>query len=82
MEHRPGTSDPERRASSGLHLVYDLASVSKVAGVATSVLFVCESGSLRLIASVSYLFCLREDDHPGTLDHTSGLDPFIPNRDH
>lgn len=65
-------------------LLYDLASVSKVVGVGTLLIFLIQAGKIQLDAPlVTY--------YPAFLDktvtirqlatHTSGINPFIPNRD-
>lgn len=79
-----GLADPESGLETGPGLVYDLASVSKVVGVGTLAAFLLERGQLDLDAPFSQIYPAFEN--PGVslrqlLTHTSGLDPFIPNRD-
>ena len=83
-EHYLGVADPEKGEPVGADLVYDLASVSKVVGVATICAFLYAKGELALDRPFKELYprfahsrtTIRE-----LLTHTSGLDPFIPNRD-
>lgn len=80
-EHYLGTTDGKVPVTAGLH--YDLASVSKVVGIGTVVTFLVNSGALDLEESlVTYYPDFH--DHSVTLrqlvTHTSGIDPFIPNR--
>lgn len=82
QEHYIGTLDGQRPVTKGL--VYDLASVSKVVGVATVCIAMINSGALALDTPLRYYYpdaqklevTLRQ-----LLTHTSGLDPYIPNRD-
>ena len=65
-------------------LVYDLASVSKVVGVGTLLIFLWYQGKLDLERPVTDF--LAESDYPDItirqlLTHATDLDPFIPNRD-
>lgn len=65
-------------------LVYDLASVSKVVGVATVMIPLLQSGRLDLDTPLKAYY--PEVSNPTVtirelLTHTSGIDPFIPNRD-
>ncbi len=48
-EHYLGLADPEKGESVVADLVYDLASVSKVVGVATICAFVCERGACSIV---------------------------------
>ena len=83
-EHYLGLADPENGEPVGADLVYDLASVSKVVGVATICAFLYAKEELPLDRPFKELYprfahsrtTIRE-----LLTHTSGLDPFIPNRD-
>ena len=83
-EHYLGVADPEKGGPVEADLVYDLASVSKVVGVATICAFLYAKGELPLDRPFKELYprfahsrtTIRE-----LLTHTSGLDPFIPNRD-
>lgn len=77
-----GTTDGHQAVKEGL--VYDLASVSKVVGVATVCLFLVNSGALELDLPLKTYY--PDMVHEGVtirqlLTHTSGLDPYIPNRD-
>lgn len=83
-EHYLGLANPEIGEPVCAGLVYDLASVSKVVGVATICAFLYARGELPLDQSFKELY--PPFAHPRTtirelLTHTSGLDPFIPNRD-
>lgn len=65
-------------------LIYDLASVSKVVGVGTICIFMINNGALELDYPLKYYYHDFENDKVTVrqlLTHTSGLDPFIPNRD-
>lgn len=77
-----GTLDGQTPTGPGL--VYDLASVSKVVGVGTVINRLFAAGCLQLETPlVTYLPDFKEATVTlGQLvTHTSGLDPFIPNRD-
>ncbi|HFR4577156.1 TPA: serine hydrolase domain-containing protein [Streptococcus suis] len=65
-------------------LTYDLASVSKVVGAGTLAIFLVNSGVLELDRSLQSYLPAFADSHVTIrqlLTHTSGIDPFIPNRD-
>ncbi|TCD45560.1 serine hydrolase [Streptococcus sp. X16XC17] len=65
-------------------LVYDLASVSKVVGVGTVLIFLLQSGRLDLDKTFQSYYPAFQDETVTIRDlvtHTSGIDPFIPNRD-
>lgn len=65
-------------------LLYDLASLSKVVGIGTLLIFLLQEGKIDLD-------CPLKSYYPAVADasltirqlvtHTSGIDPFIPNRD-
>ena len=79
-----GLSDPERDLKTESGLVYDLASVSKVVGVGTVLIFLWQQGKLDIDRPVTDF--LPECDYPDItirqlLTHATDLDPFIPNRD-
>ena len=79
-----GQSDPEHGFKTKAGLVYDLASVSKVVGVGTLLIFLCHQGNLDLERPVTDF--LPDSDYPDIsirqlLTHATDLDPFIPNRD-
>lgn len=82
QEHYIGTIDGHAPTKPGL--LYDLASVSKVVGVSTICIKMITQGLLKLDAPLVYYYpefgngdvTLRQ-----LLTHTSGLDPYIPNRD-
>ena len=82
QEHYLGTQDGTIPVVPGL--TYDLASVSKVVGVGTLCLFYLQAGKLDLDEKLSTYYpevvdktlTLRQ-----LLSHSSGIDPFIPNRD-
>ncbi|MEY8463479.1 serine hydrolase domain-containing protein [Streptococcus merionis] len=77
-----GTQDGQQKTVSGL--VYDLASVSKVVGVATVLIQLISQGKVELDQSLKYYYPDVRDETltiRQLLTHTSGIDPFIPNRD-
>ena len=79
-----GQSDPEHGLQTEAGFVYDLASVSKVVGVGTLLIFLWYQGKLDLERPVTDF--LSECDYPDIsigqlLTHATDLDPFIPNRD-
>lgn len=79
-----GLADPEQGHPVRAGLVYDLASVSKVLGVGTLFAFLQARGELDLDAPLRHYYPVFHDDGVSLrqlLTHTSGLDPFIPNRD-
>ena len=83
-EHYLGLADPEKGEPVEADLVYDLASVSKVVGVATICAFLYAKGELALdrpFKEVYPHFAHEKTTIRELLTHTSGLDPFIPNRD-
>ncbi|EJN94411.1 serine hydrolase domain-containing protein [Streptococcus ratti] len=65
------------------NLFYDLASVSKVIGVGTVCIFMLNSGLLELDQSLQFYYPAFHDKSVTLrqlLTHTSGIDPYIPNR--
>lgn len=79
-----GLADPQEKKATQAGLVYDLASVSKVVGVGTLAAFLYEQGKLELdLPLQDYYPAFHREDVTlrQLLTHTSGLDPFIPNRD-
>ena len=79
-----GLADPQEKKATQAGLVYDLASVSKVVGVGTLAAFLYEQGKLELDLPLQHYYpVFRREDVTlrQLLTHTSGLDPFIPNRD-
>lgn len=79
-----GLADPQEGKATQAGLVYDLASVSKVVGVGTLAAFLYEQDKLKLDLPLQHYYPAfhREDvTLRQLLTHTSGLDPFIPNRD-
>lgn len=65
-------------------MTYDLASVSKVVGVGTLATFMVNSGALELDRTLQSYYPAFADSQVTIrqlLTHTSGIDPFIPNRD-
>ena len=79
-----GLADPANQSATRAGLVYDLASVSKVVGVGTLVAFLFQTGDLDIDAPLRQYYPAFHDDRVTLrqlLTHTSGLDPFIPNRD-
>lgn len=84
QEYYLGESNPERSEKSRAGLVYDLASVSKVVGVGTILAFLFHEKKLDLDSPLTQYYPAFHDNSVtvGQLaTHTSGLDPFIPNRD-
>ncbi|WP_105104830.1 serine hydrolase domain-containing protein [Streptococcus suis] len=82
QEYYLGTQDGHTPVEAGL--TYDLASVSKVVGVGTLATFMVNSGALELdrtLQSYYPAFADSEVTIRQLLTHTSGIDPFIPNRD-
>lgn len=78
-----GESDPDQGQKTEADMVYDLASVSKVVGVGTIFAQLYEKGQLDLdlpLKEVYPLFQNPQVTFRQLLTHTSGLDPFIPNR--
>ncbi|MBF0778202.1 serine hydrolase domain-containing protein [Streptococcus cuniculi] len=65
-------------------LTYDLASVSKVVGVGTVLIFLLQEGILELDKPL-VTYYPRFHDNSVTIrqlvTHTTGIDPYIPNRD-
>ncbi|MGT2949454.1 serine hydrolase domain-containing protein [Streptococcus devriesei] len=64
-------------------LVYDLASVSKVVGVGTVCIFMINKGLLDLDRPLQFYYPAFHDPSVTLrqlLTHTSGIDPYIPNR--
>ncbi|MGT2846130.1 serine hydrolase domain-containing protein [Streptococcus massiliensis] len=79
-----GLADPETGLASQAGLVYDLASVSKVVGVGTIFAFMAHKGELELDQTLKELYPTFDHEQVTLrqlLTHTSGLNPFIPNRD-
>lgn len=80
--HYLGTVDGKEPTKKGL--VYDLASVSKVVGVATICAFWLQEGRLDLDQTLKYYYPAFQNETVTLrqlLTHSSGIDPFIPNRD-
>lgn len=77
-----GESETGIATSAGL--TYDIASVSKVVGVGTLLIFLLQDGKLELdcpLATCYPAFANKEVTIRQLVTHTSGIDPFIPNRD-
>lgn len=82
QEYYLGTQDGQTPVEAGL--TYDLASVSKVVGVGTLATFLINSGALELDRTLQSYYPAFADSQVTIrqlLTHTSGIDPFIPNRD-
>lgn len=65
-------------------LLYDLASVSKVVGVGTVLIFLLQREELQLDATLASYYPAFQDKTVTIrqlVTHTSGIDPYIPNRD-
>lgn len=81
-EHTVGRVTEEETTRPGM--VYDLASVSKVVGVGTVLIFLIQAGRLELDRPFKSYYPDFHDETVTIRDlvtHTSGIDPFIPNRD-
>lgn len=81
QEYYFGTVDGQTPTQSDLH--YDLASVSKVVGVGTLCIFLINSGALELDSPLQHYYPDFQNSQVTLrqlLTHTSGLDPYIPNR--
>lgn len=82
QEHYYGQVQPDQPVREGL--IYDLASVSKVVGVGTVLIFLIEEGRIALDQPLKHYYPDFDDDTVTIrqlLTHASGIDPFIPNRD-
>lgn len=76
-------SNPEQGEKSRAGLLYDLASVSKVVGVGTILAFLVDQQAVDLNQPLTNYYSAFQDDSVTVRQlatHTSGLDPFIPNR--
>ena len=83
QEYYLGESNPERSEKSRAGLVYDLASVSKVVGVGTILAFLVDQQAVDLNQPLTNYYPAFQDDSVTVRQlatHTSGVDPFIPNR--
>ncbi len=75
---------PEKVKLTDGHLIYDMASITKVVGTTMVILKLSEEGMLNLDDSISkYLSSWK---HPevtirNLITHTSGIEGYIPNRD-
>lgn len=81
QEHYYGCTASNQKTEPGL--TYDLASVSKVVGVATVLITLLQSNCIKLDEPVKTYYPAILDDQVSVrqlLTHASGLDPFIPNR--
>lgn len=81
-EHYIGTIDGKTPVVSGL--VYDLASISKVVGVGTVVILLVREGKLDIDAPLKQYYPDFHEEKVTLrqlLTHSSGINPFIPNRD-
>lgn len=77
-----GTQDGQEAVVPGL--TYDLASVSKVVGVGTVLIQMVKEGSIKLdlpLAAYYPDFTNHSVTIRQLLTHTSGINPYIPNRD-
>lgn len=64
-------------------LLYDLASVSKVVGVGTVLIFLLQAGKIKLDAPLASYYPAFLDSSVTIrqlVTHTTGIDPYIPNR--
>lgn len=64
-------------------LIYDLASVSKVVGVGTILIFLLQEGMIELDKSLKTYYPSFHDESVTIrqlVTHTTGIDPYIPNR--
>ncbi|MBJ8350041.1 serine hydrolase domain-containing protein [Streptococcus zalophi] len=67
------------------NLSYDLASVSKVVGVGTLMIYLINDGTFKLDEPFKTYYPFFNNDSVTIrqlMTHTSGIDPFIKNRDH
>ena len=65
-------------------LLYDLASVSKVVGVGTVLIFLLQAGKIELDTPLKRYYPAVADETltiRQLVTHTSGIDPYIPHRD-
>ena len=65
-------------------LLYDLASVSKVVGVGTVLIFLLQAGKIELDTPLKSYYPAVADETltiRQLVTHTSGIDPYIPHRD-
>lgn len=77
-----GHTDEEMPMKAGL--VYDLASVSKVVGVGTLLIFLLQEGRIELDKPLQDYYPPFHDSQTTIrqfVTHTTGIDPYIPNRD-
>lgn len=84
QEFYKGLENPETGSPVRPGLVYDLASVSKVVGVGTVIAFLVARGALDIDQPLQNYYPAFHDKQVTVrqlLTHTSGLDPYIPNRD-
>lgn len=81
-EYYVGNSEENLPTQPGL--TYDLASVSKVVGVGTILIFLLQAGKIELDQPLKTYYP-RFHDGSVTIrqlvTHTTGIDPYIPNRD-
>ncbi|EHG11926.1 beta-lactamase [Streptococcus intermedius F0395] len=83
QEYYFGESNPEQGEKSRAGLLYDLASVSKVVGVGTILAFLVDQQAVDLNQPLTNYYPAFQDDSVTVRQlatHTSGVDPFIPNR--
>ncbi|MCQ9211872.1 serine hydrolase domain-containing protein [Streptococcus sp. VEG1o] len=81
-EYYVGCSEEKLATQTGL--TYDLASVSKVVGVGTILLFLLQEGMIELDQSLKTYYPRFHDESVTIrqlVTHTTGIDPYIPNRD-
>lgn len=77
-----GQSEESQASVPGL--IYDLASVSKVVGVGTVLIKMIQSGRVELDKPLQAYYPAFQNADVTIRDlvtHTSGIDPYIPNRD-
>lgn len=80
-EHYLGYSAEKQATQAGLS--YDLASVSKVVGVGTVLIFLLEEGKIQLDQPLKAYYPRFHDDSVTIrqlVTHTTGIDPYIPDR--
>ncbi|WP_394405011.1 serine hydrolase domain-containing protein [Streptococcus sp. 20-1249] len=82
QEYYLGNAEDDLPTSQGM--VYDLASVSKVVGVGTVLIELIQEGRVELDQSFQTYYPAFEDSSVTIrqlITHTSGIHPYIPNRD-
>ncbi|MGT2910200.1 serine hydrolase domain-containing protein [Streptococcus cameli] len=82
QEHYLGRYTEKWQTKPGL--IYDIASVSKVVGVGTVLIFLIQEGRIDLDETLHFYYPAFQNQSVTIrqlVTHTSGIDPYIPNRD-